>query len=131
MRFTKTTSKNSSKNSTKTISRVAFLISFAIAAPSFAITVGFEEFATGDIDGNGGWHDFGGTMPNLVTTEQARTGLHSLKQSLNPAESDGYGSDLYHDLPMVHSSGVWDLSYWVFVPTDFKGASIFHLSEST
>ena len=116
---------------TKTVSRIAFLMAFAFAVPSFAITVGFEDFATGDVDGVGGWHDFGGTQPNLVTTEQARTGSQSLKQSLNPAESDGYGSDVYHDLPMVHSTGTWDLSYWVFVPSDFNGASIFHLSEAT
>lgn len=118
-------------NRTKTISTIVFSLAiFAFGMQAFALTDSFESYAVGDIDGQGAWVDFGGTLPSLVSTDQARTGSQSLKQTINSAEFDGYGSDLFQNLPSVKDSGVWNLSYWVYTPSDFKGASILHLAEN-
>ncbi|MCA9214337.1 MAG: hypothetical protein KDB27_14795 [Planctomycetales bacterium] len=122
-------------NISRSIPRIVFGLLFAVASQAFAITDSFETYSIGNIDGQGDWIDFGGTLLTEVSTDQARTGTQSLKQTLNdvdpnPFDIPGYGSDVYQDLPSVHTSGVWDLSYWVYVPANFDGASILHLADN-
>lgn len=101
-----------------------------VGSQAFAVTDGFESYSLGNIDGQGNWTDFGGTLTPDVSTEQAHTGTQSLKLTANPAEPDGYGSDVFQNIP-TQTSGVWNLSYWIYVPDDFRGASILHLAENT
>jgi hypothetical protein len=118
-------------NRTKTISRIVISLTvFACGVPAFAAMDSFESYPVGDIHGQGAWVDFGGTLIGEVSTEQAHTGNHSLKQSINSAEADGYGSDVFQNLPSVSNAGVWNLSYWIYTPSDFLGASILHLAEN-
>ena len=95
---------------------------------------GFEGYSLGDIHGQGGWMDFGGTLLTEVSDDRAHTGVHSMKQTINPEDPNpfgipGYGSDVFYDLPMPVTSGSYSLSYWMYVPTGFDGAAVTYVAE--
>src|SRR4051812_26817233 len=71
----------------------------ACAAPAFGqIVDGFESYSAGSFPG-GGWTDFGGSQPIIVSTTQAHTGTKSMRLSEGTdtigGTTTGYGSDVY------------------------------------
>jgi hypothetical protein len=92
----------------------------------------FEAYSPGNIDGQGPWVDFGGTLPGIVSTAQANSGVQSLALTLNPADDGSYGSDVYIvalDNGTVLTSGSWALSYQMFVPSDYEGQLHMYISQ--
>lgn len=118
-----------------------FRIAVLISATSFSYnqataqwTDDFESYSVGDINGQSLWVDFGGTLTSDVSTDQARSGSNSLKLTLNPVDPNpidlpGYGSDVYLDFAEPISSGVWELSYWMYLPSEFNGVAYSFFSE--
>ena len=96
--------------SKRTMSASVFVFIIGVAAQSFAVTDDFESYDTGNIDGQGDWIDFGGTLLTNVSTDQALSGTKALKLTINPVDPNpfdipGYGSDVYQDLPTEHTTG--------------------------
>lgn len=94
----------------------------------------FDDYNVGNIDGQGPWVDFGGVNLSEVSTDQARSGDKSLKLTLsdanpNPADIVGYGSDVFLDMAQRVRSGVYELSYWTYVPGEFNGSNYAFFSE--
>ncbi len=93
---------------------------------------GFEPYTLGDVNGQGLWIDFGGTLTTDVTTAQAATGDKSLAFSLNPAGGgDSYGSDAYV-IAMdgaVITAGQWVMSYELYIPTGYGGSCEMFISQ--
>ena len=94
----------------------------------------FDSYPVGNIDGNGPWVDWGGSLTPDVSTAQSLSGANSLRLSSNPdpGAGDAYGTDVYAttlDPGGVVSSGVWDLTYQLYVEPGFTGQAEMYVSQ--
>lgn len=95
----------------------------------------FESYTLGDVSGQGPWANFGGPETPDISTAQAFTGTHSLALSTSTAIDNlgGYGSDVF--IPNINgalvTSGVWNLSFQLYIPTSFDGHFLMYLSQGT
>ena len=111
-----------------------FAVGFCIAGVASAqIDEKFDDYTLGNIAGQGPWHDFGGSLISEVSDERAKSGSQSLKLTLNPDNglpvNPGYGSDTFMDMAAPVSSGRWQLSYDIYVPSEFDGTAHAFFSE--
>jgi len=109
----------------------------ACAAPAFGqIVDGFESYSAGSFPG-GGWTDFGGSQPIIVSTTQAHTGTKSMRLSEGTdtigGTTTGYGSDVYKNfLPAggytsaTHSSV--QFSYWQYIDPSVDSVGFMYIS---
>jgi hypothetical protein len=96
---------------------------------------GFESYNLGDVGGQGPWLDFGGTLTADVSAAPApvKTGAQSLAFSLNPAQEDSYGSDVYLTAlnnGVAVTSGSWTISYQLYMPTSYQGDAFMYFSQT-
>ena len=95
----------------------------------------FESYTVGNIDGQGPWRDFPGVEISEVSTAQAFSGTQSLALSTATSGDDigGFGSDVFvanlNDTPIT--SGVWNLSYQLYVPSSFDGHVEMYISQGS
>lgn len=85
----------------------------------------FENYNTGNVDGQGAWVDFGGSRLTNVVDTLNNGGSQSLEFSTNP----GYGSDAYFDLADPITSGQLALSFDIYQPTGFDGRAHIFISR--
>jgi hypothetical protein len=79
---------------------------------------GFETYAAGsNINGQGGWTDFGGALITTVSSTQAQTGSNSMRLEEGPpgGTMPGYGSDVYRNFNGLITSGIINFSFAQFV----------------
>jgi hypothetical protein len=114
----------------KTILPLAAFAGLALVGTSAhaALSIDFDSYTPGDINGQGPWVDFGGTLPANVTTAQAFSGSQSLELQSDGA---GYGSDVYienlNGAPVT--SGQWNLSFQTYLPTGYDGSLALYHSQ--
>ncbi len=113
----------------KTLLPLAAFAGLALAGSAHAaVSIDFESYTVGDINGQGPWVDFGGSLLTNVSTAQAFSGTKSLE-----LQSDGtnYGSDVYivnlDGAPIT--SGKWSLSFQTFLPTGFDSHVALYQSQ--
>lgn len=108
----------------------------AVAVPAQANWFdGFESYALGNLPPQGGWTDFGGTQPIVVSNTQAHSGTQSMRLSEGTGVvggSGGYGSDVYLNIPgSVFNSGQHTLSYWQYVDPGVDSVSFMYISTGS
>ena len=107
------------------------LAALALAAGSAhaAVMIDFESYTVGNIHLQGPWVDFGGVLTSDVSTAQAFSGTQSL--ALSTTTDGAYGSDVYIEnldgAPIT--SGVWNLSFQVYVPNTYDGKVSLYQSQ--
>jgi hypothetical protein len=97
-------------------------VAFLVPAPASAqiFSDGFESYVAGsNINGQGGWVDFGGALITTVSSTQAQTGLNSMRLEEGPpgGAMPGYGSDVYRNFGPLITTGTINLSFAQFVDT--------------
>lgn len=106
---------------------------FFVGLVSAQIDENFDNYTLGNIAGQGPWNDFGGSLISEVSDEQANSGSQSLKLTLNPDNglpvNPGYGSDTFMDMAAPVSSGRYQLSYDIYIPSEFDGTAHAFFSE--
>ena len=94
----------------------------------------FESYAGGVLPPQGGWTDFGGTVPIRVSTTQARSGTKSMRLSEGTGTiggtTTGYGSDIYKNFANagVLTTGTYNFSYWQFIETGVDSVAFMYIS---
>lgn len=106
------------------IYRLAFLVvgmAVVSSAPATAQVIfsdGFESYASGsNLDGQGGWVNFGSSTLTTVSSTQAQSGINSMRLEEGPNPPDGYGSDVYRNFGPLITSGIVNFSFAQFVET--------------
>jgi len=95
----------------------------------------FDSYTLGDINGQGNWVDFGGSVLSEVTTDQAASGTQSMALALNPTQgNNSYGSDVYNvalNGGVVTTAGRWTLTYNHYIPTGYAGNAAMYISQGS
>ncbi len=115
-----------------------FFLTACVLAPVAAEADYVDDFEAparvlGDIHNQGPWVDFGGTLTTDVVNNVAYSGEQCMAQTINGAEANGYGSDVYIiDLDGAPvTSGTATVSYQLLIPQNFNGREFMWLSQGS
>src|SRR5262245_61288036 len=117
---------------------------FMVSAPANAQVIfsdGFETYAAGsNINGQGGWNDFGGSQLTTVSSTRAHTGANSMRLSEGTdtigGTTTGYGSDVYRNfaanpLTAADFTGIFNYSYWQFINAPVNSVAFMFMSTGS
>lgn len=103
-------------------------LALAVGSAHAAVVIDFDSYSVGDINLQGPWVDFGGSLTSDVSTTVAFSGTQSLELKSDAA---GYGSDVYivdlNGAPVT--SGQWNLSFQTYLPTGFDSHLALYQSQ--
>ena len=107
---------------------LALILAPAICHGADLIAEDFDSYTIGNIHGQGPWKDFGGKKISEVSADRSYSGGQSLKLTLGPP-GGGAGSDVYMNPSSKATSGKWELSYWLYLPSDYTGEAFVFASS--
>jgi hypothetical protein len=108
-----------------------------LASPASAQLIfsdGFESYPGGTLPPQGGWTDFGGSQPIVVSTTQAHSGTNSMRLSEGTdtigGTTSGYGSDIFRNfLPTgTITSGTVNFAFWQFIEPAVDSVAFVYIS---